>query len=725
MSSAVVSRQAAGTASTSGRPALALPRPSCRAPPQRSAGFGPAIPAPSRFDIIRAQAKKDERKAEPGAQPSPANADGADDAPSPFIEPLIRGLVLGIGAGVLTEMLHVAFKVGETATDGGWHMPTGAQIYEQLAPLFVWDHAVAISFWMVFYIIEAAAILAILREYPDDKQASKVIRSTVTLPKRLMPLKLSAVKRAVHGLISGRGSPQASTQGATPMAFRDGGSAPPRTPAGLGPSASGLTRSGSGGAGTAVLERPRPTAEPEPQQPARLQEPEAAAKNVPEAPEKPKPGARPPRGGSLSAQLRAAAGLKPGQLAPGSPLLQGGGSGGGSGVTVNPRDALAAKREKELADRRAYLQNFWYAAALSEKLKAGGKPIKVDILSRTVTLWRGEDGQVHCLDNVCPHRGAPLSGGWTKTKKDSVHASSSGSCSSSGSKAKGGKAKGEGTSCVVCPYHGWAFNGDGQLEEVPSQAPEVAFPRRPLVNAYPVEERGGFVWLFFGAQGLPADERPPIPLVPELEDSKNWRAVYGEMEFDCPHWSVFENALDMAHIHYLHDGSFGNQDKPIINDMKVTRDTWSVAANFSIHNKPVNPLWNFAAVPAVPVEARALLPSTSYVKITLGAGIQMITYVNTVPIDEKRSINRFCLIRNFALSPLFDDYTRKSMFKILGEDKAMIELLKPEQLLSEVSLEADKPQIAFRKLRQEWVDMGYGVQPDPIASHKGSLRVDM
>lgn len=33
----------------------------------------------------------------------------------------------------------------------------------------------------------------------------------------------------------------------------------------------------------------------------------------------------------------------------------------------------------------------------------------------------------------------------------------------------------------------------------------------------------------------------------------------GEMEFDCPHWSVFENALDMAHIHYLHDGSFGNQ----------------------------------------------------------------------------------------------------------------------------------------------------------------------
>ncbi len=37
----------------------------------------------------------------------------------------------------------------------------------------------------------------------------------------------------------------------------------------------------------------------------------------------------------------------------------------------------------------------------------------------------------------------------------------------------------------------------------------------------------------------------------------------------------------------------------------------------------------------------------------------MITYVNTVPIDEHRAINRFCLIRNFATSPVFDSYTRK------------------------------------------------------------------
>jgi Vanillate O-demethylase oxygenase C-terminal domain len=38
-----------------------------------------------------------------------------------------------------------------------------------------------------------------------------------------------------------------------------------------------------------------------------------------------------------------------------------------------------------------------------------------------------------------------------------------------------------------------------------------------------------------------------------------WRPVYGEIEFECGHWPVFENAIDMAHIHYLHADSFGNK----------------------------------------------------------------------------------------------------------------------------------------------------------------------
>lgn len=80
---------------------------------------------------------------------------------------------------------------------------------------------------------------------------------------------------------------------------------------------------------------------------------------------------------------------------------------------------------------------------------------------------------------------------------------------------------------MVCPYHGWAFDAEGKLRDVPS-AEHGSWPKRPLVGAYDVEERGGFVWLFYGSKSMPADERPPIPMTPELKDPK-WRA--GEVDW--------------------------------------------------------------------------------------------------------------------------------------------------------------------------------------------------
>jgi phenylpropionate dioxygenase-like ring-hydroxylating dioxygenase large terminal subunit len=99
--------------------------------------------------------------------------------------------------------------------------------------------------------------------------------------------------------------------------------------------------------------------------------------------------------------------------------------------------------------------------------------------------------------------------------------------------------------CVVCPYHGWAFDAEGKLRDVPS-AEHGSWPKRPLVGAYDVEERGGFVWLFYGSKSMPADERPPIPTTPELEDSK-WRA--GEKITLIPHCAISHVAVLVCAAH--------------------------------------------------------------------------------------------------------------------------------------------------------------------------------
>jgi len=70
---------------------------------------------------------------------------------------------------------------------------------------------------------------------------------------------------------------------------------------------------------------------------------------------------------------------------------------------------------------------------------------------------------VHCLNDVCPHRGAPLSQGWVSEV--------------------------QGHDCVVCPYHGWAFDEEGVLRDVPAAEKAEAWPRKQLVDSYAVQEK--------------------------------------------------------------------------------------------------------------------------------------------------------------------------------------------------------------------------------------------
>jgi hypothetical protein len=56
------------------------------------------------------------------------------------------------------------------------------------------------------------------------------------------------------------------------------------------------------------------------------------------------------------------------------------------------------------------------------------------------------------------------------------------------------------------------------------------------------------------------------------------------------------------------------------------------------------------------------------------------------------------------------------MLKILGEDKVIVEQLRPDLLQHEYSVRADLLQVAFRKLRQSYVDLGMAVPADGDAA---------
>lgn len=47
----------------------------------------------------------------------------------------------------------------------------------------------------------------------------------------------------------------------------------------------------------------------------------------------------------------------------------------------------------------------------------------------------------------------------------------------------------QGHDCVVCPYHGWAFDKEGVLRDVPAADKAEAWPRKQLVDSYAVQEK--------------------------------------------------------------------------------------------------------------------------------------------------------------------------------------------------------------------------------------------
>jgi phenylpropionate dioxygenase-like ring-hydroxylating dioxygenase large terminal subunit len=118
----------------------------------------------------------------------------------------------------------------------------------------------------------------------------------------------------------------------------------------------------------------------------------------------------------------------------------------------------------------------WYVVAKSVEIPRN-KPHAVKALGRNLVLWRGADGKVHCLDDRCPHRGAPLSQGEML----------------------------EGN--IACRYHGVMLDGTGKVVRVPAM-PNCALEGRQGAEAYATHEANDGVFVYFPS----ADHPEPRPI---------------------------------------------------------------------------------------------------------------------------------------------------------------------------------------------------------------------
>lgn len=166
-------------------------------------------------------------------------------------------------------------------------------------------------------------------------------------------------------------------------------------------------------------------------------------------------------------------------------------------------------------EQTTYLTNAWYAAAFSDELSI--KPLLRTLLGEPVALYRGESGRAIALHDLCPHRFAPL---------------------------HKGQVFGED---LRCPYHGLRFDPQGACVHNPMRDEKI--PKAACVRSFPLAERDGIVWMWWGDQ--PADETK-IRRWPEFEDKERYASVHGYIHVRASFQLVIDNLLDLSHAEFLH-----------------------------------------------------------------------------------------------------------------------------------------------------------------------------
>ncbi|MCY7282107.1 MAG: aromatic ring-hydroxylating dioxygenase subunit alpha [Cyanobacteria bacterium CAN_BIN43] len=190
--------------------------------------------------------------------------------------------------------------------------------------------------------------------------------------------------------------------------------------------------------------------------------------------------------------------------------------------------------------------NHWYPVAWAEQLKVG-QVMPVTVWQQAIAVYRNAEGQAFALEDACPHKGIELH-------------------------------KGEvAGNCLVCPYHGWEFNSDGQCVNIPYFPKSQMLPRASA-RSYPTQEKYGIVWVFPGEAALAAQHQ--LPAVPEF-DNPDWVLVPITGKFNA-HFSICnENTMDVFHG-YLHKNLQGWFD-PALLSLKETAA--SVRADYRVRYK--------------------------------------------------------------------------------------------------------------------------------------------
>jgi phenylpropionate dioxygenase-like ring-hydroxylating dioxygenase large terminal subunit len=309
----------------------------------------------------------------------------------------------------------------------------------------------------------------------------------------------------------------------------------------------------------------------------------------------------------------------------------------------------------------------WYVVANKKDIRYN-KPFQATIWNKNYVIWKNAtSGEIHGLDDVCPHKGASLAGGKI---------------------VKG---------CVTCPYHGYEYNGEGTLSKIPG----INFTLSAVHNVakYHVVEKNGWVYLNTNPYNASLD----VNIFEEPEAvGGDFSPVFLEMDFNCYSRILSENSLDVMHIAFVH--TFGNAEKPApLQEYPPTQiSPYHFKTSYLYESGKESMVKKVFDIKTLKIENEFVLPHTTVARVIFDKYIStVITFA--LPISETRSKLFVKTYRNFWNNELGDMMTEKMMRTTMLQDKAVVENIDMRYMEGKFNMKYDKLQNTYKTFYKRFV----------------------
>ena len=172
----------------------------------------------------------------------------------------------------------------------------------------------------------------------------------------------------------------------------------------------------------------------------------------------------------------------------------------------------------------------WFCVGRASSLAKAGDYTTLDLAGQPIMVIRDADGGLRAQSNVCLHRMSTLLHGSGNTKT------------------------------IVCPYHAWTYNLDGQLRGAPAMTLNEGFKKGEYcLPQIQCEEWLGWIMVSLNPDAAPvADGLIGIEPLIENYQMENYTETFSETHTWDTNWKILaENFMESYHLPVCHANTVG------------------------------------------------------------------------------------------------------------------------------------------------------------------------